>query len=167
MSRKIPSWLDNVFASPATRIFFWTLAVIFILFILYKLFLTEGVFKKKVKKNELVAPEVEEEVITSESDFDRNINQAVKSGNYRLAIRYQYLKTLHKLADRHLIEMAADKTNYQYVREISQRSYQNDFASLTLSYEYVWYGEFNIDGAGYHKIAPGFSEFNKKVEPGN
>ena len=47
-----PSWLDNVFASPATRIFFWTLAGIFILFILYKLFLTEGFFKKKVKKTE-------------------------------------------------------------------------------------------------------------------
>ena len=162
-----PSWLDNVFASPATRIFFWTLAGIFILFILYKLFLTEGVFKKPAKNNQSATPEVSEETITGKSDFDTNINQAIRNGNYRLAIRYQYLKTLHKLADKHLIELAADKTNYQYVREISHRSYQNDFASLTLNYEYVWYGEFNIDESIYHKIAPRFSGFNQKIQPGN
>ena len=162
-----PSWLDHVFASPATRIFFWALAGIFILFILYKLFLTEGFFKKPAKNNLSATPEVSEETITSESDFDNSINHAIRNGNYRLAIRYQYLKTLYMLADKHLIELAVDKTNYQYVREISHRPYQNDFASLTLSYEYVWYGEFNIDENAYHKIEPRFWGFNKKIQPGN
>ncbi len=162
-----PSWLDKIFASPATRIFFWTLAGIFILFILYKLFLTEGFFKRPVKNNQLATPEVSEETITGESDFDSHINQAIRTGNYRLAIRYQYLKTLHKLADKHLIELAADKTNHQYVQEIGHRPYQNDFASLTLSYEYIWYGEFDIDENAYHRIAPGFSGFNQKIHPGN
>ena len=34
-----PSWLDGLLSSPATRVFFWILAGVFILFILYKLFL--------------------------------------------------------------------------------------------------------------------------------
>ena len=114
--------------------------------------------------------EVEEDVLTGESDFDTLINQSLKSDNYRLAVRYQYLKVLHKLADKHFIEMAADKTNYQYVREVAGRGgraahqdFQNEFASLTLSYEYVWYGEFAVDETIYRKIATGFTQFNQKL----
>lgn len=159
-----PSWLDSVFASPATKIFFWTLAGLFILFILYKLFLTEGMFTKKMKKDQSVTPEVTEELLTNESDFDAMISQALRNGNYRLGVRYQYLKTLHQLAARNFIELAADKTNYQYVQETGNRGGQlkNDFAALTLSYEYVWYGEFAIEETTYHKIETGFTNFNRK-----
>lgn len=68
----------------------------FIFFILYKLFLAEGVFKKESRAAKQQTPEVEEEVISSESDFDNLINQALQANNYRQAVRYQYLKTLHK-----------------------------------------------------------------------
>ena len=113
--------------------------------------------------------EVTEEEVTGESDFDTLIRQSAAKGNYRLAIRYQYLKLLHRLADKHFIEMAADKTNYQYVRELSSRGpavnqqFQNDFASLTLNYEYVWYGEFGVDDVIYNRIARGFNDFNQKI----
>jgi hypothetical protein len=159
-----PGWLDSLFASPVTKFIFWGLAGLFILFILYKLFLTEGVFRRESKTGESTAPEVAEEIITNESNFDAMISQAIRSGNYRLAVRYQYLKTLHKLADKHFIELAADKTNYQYVSEMAVRGgpFKNDFASLTLSYEYVWYGEFAIEETIYHKIESGFTNFNQK-----
>ena len=162
-----PSWLDNVFSSIITRVIFWTLAGIFVLYILYKLFLTEGYSKRKTSAQTPAEPEISEEIITGESDFDRNISQAIRSSNYRLAVRYQYLRTLYKLADKHFIELAADKTNYQYVRELKNRDYQNNFASLTLNYEYVWYGEFNINENVYRKIAARFSEFNQQIQPNN
>ena len=159
-----PSWLDSVFASPVTRVFFWTLAGLFIIFILYKLFLTDGVFRKKMKKDQSVTPGITVELITNESDFDAMIGQALRNGNYRLGVRYQYLKTLHQLATRNFIELAADKTNYQYVQETGNRGgfLKNDFAALTLSYEYVWYGEFAIDETTYLKIETGFTNFNRK-----
>jgi hypothetical protein len=135
------------------------------LFILYKLFLTEGIFKKKSRSinNEQSTPEVTEEVVTSESDFDRLIRLALTAGNFRLAVRYQYLRTLHHLAGRNYVEMAVDKTNYQYVQEISNHQLRNDFASLTLNYEYVWYGEFQIEQTIYHKLETAFSGFNQKI----
>ena len=160
-----PSWLDSVFASPITSIFFWVLAGFFILFILYRLFLAEGFFIKRSASKGAAVAEVTDENINAGHDFDNSINQAVRSGNYRLAVRYQYLKTIHKLAAKQVIELAADKTNFQYVREIANHDYQNEFASLTLSYEYVWYGEFNIDETIYNKIAPGFTGFNQKIQP--
>jgi Domain of unknown function (DUF4129) len=156
-------WLNSILSSGGLQAFLWVLAALFVLFILYKLFLTEGAFRKKTAASKSATPDVEEEVITAESDFDVLIKQAAQSGNYRLAVRYQYLQTLHKLADKKLIELAADKTNYQYVREITQPDFQNDFAALTLNYEYVWYGEFAIDENIYRNMSAGFSKFNTKV----
>ena len=114
-------------------------------------------------KNEDTAPEVTEEVVTSESDFDRLIRVALTTGNYRLAVRYQYLRSLHQLAVRNYVSLAADKTNYQYVQEISNHQVRNDFASLTLNYEYVWYGEFQIEQTIYQKLETAFKSFNQKV----
>jgi biopolymer transport protein ExbD len=157
------SWLDGFLSSGGLQIFLWTLAAFFIVFILYKLFLTEGVFRKTPRSQKANAPDAEEEIINNDSDFDILIKQAQQAGNYRLAVRYQYLQTLHKLADKNLVELAADKTNYQYVREITNQNYQQDFAALTLNYEYVWYGEFNIDVIMYKRVEIGFSQFNSKL----
>ena len=162
-----PGWLDRLLSSSATSIFFWSLAIAFVLFILYRLFIAEGFFKRNSKASQTEVNEVKEEILSGTVDFDNRINQAIAGGNYRLAVRFQYLKTLHRLADRRYIELAADKTNFQYVREINNRDYQNEFSSLTLSYEFVWYGEFQIDEHLYSKIAPRFSGFNQKIQPGN
>lgn len=157
------SWLSNLFSSAIFQAILWIFAIAFVLFILYNLFLTESAFRKKTTSSNVVAPVAEEEVIDSKSDFASLIKQAVQQGNYRLAIRYQYLLTLHKLADKQLVQMAADKTNYQYVREISNQNYQNDFSALTLNYEYVWYGEFAIDEMTYRRLETGFTQFNQKL----
>ena len=164
------TWLDSLFTSPVTMVILWVLAALFVGFILFKLFFTDGnPFKGRTKTLQQSATELAEEQLTGESDFDALISQSVLKGNYRLAIRYQYLKSLHRLADKNFIEMAVDKTNYQYVRELGSRGpavnqqFQNDFASLTLNYEYVWYGEFGVDDTIYNRIARGFNEFNQKI----
>ena len=157
------NWLAKIFSLKGVQFFLWSLAILFVLFLLYKLFLTDGVFRKKTTVAKSAAPTVEEETIKNESDLEILIKQAIQNGNYRLAVRYQYLQTLYKLAAKKLVELAADKTNNQYVREIANKNYQNDFAALTLNYEYVWYGEFIIEENIYKKIAAGFSQFNSKL----
>jgi hypothetical protein len=157
------SWLDLFLASGFLRVILWMLAIAFVGFILYRLFLADGVFKRSSRSNRGPAPEVEEEIISGESDFDILINQAVQAGNYRQAVRYQYLRTLHKLADKNKVELAKDKTNYQYVHEIAEPVTRNEFATLTLNYEYVWYGEFMIDDLVYKKLESGFTGFNQKI----
>ncbi len=158
-----PGLLNSFLASSFIRVLLWTLAVLFILFVLYRLFLAEGVFRRESKTARQQTAEVEEEIITGESDFDNLISQALQTNNYRQAVRYQYLKTLHRLADKDFVELARDKTNFQYVREIKNPAFQNDFASLTLNYEYVWYGEFMIGRNVYQKIEAGFNGLNQKI----
>lgn len=156
-------WLDGFLASSGLKFFLWILAGAFVLFVIYKLFVTGSPLKTRGKTLPDKAPQAEEEIITHESDFDRLIRESVQQGNYRLAIRYHYLHTLHTLAQKNYIQLAADKTNYSYVREIADYNKQNEFAGLTLNYEYVWYGEFVIDELVYLKLKPAFQAFNTKI----
>lgn len=140
----------------------WVLGIAFVAFILYTLFLKDGAFRKPTKKG-AIAEEVQEEQVQPGSDMDRLIRQALQNRNFRLAIRYQYLNSLYKLAEKGFVQFAVDKTNYQYVTELTNQQQRNDFAKLTLHYEYVWYGEFDIDETLYQKIEPGFTAFYNKI----
>lgn len=157
------SFFSGLLNSGIINLLLWFLAIAFVLFILYRLFLADGAFRRKSKSAGKAEAEVAEETITNESDFDALIRQALQTGNYRQAVRYQYLRTLHLLADKSLVQLAPDKTNFQYVSEIANRSHQPLFASLTLNYEYVWYGEFEIDKNIYDKIETNFRGFNQKI----
>jgi large-conductance mechanosensitive channel len=157
-----PGIFNNILGSSFIRVLLWFLVIAFVLFIIYRLFLADGVFKRNTKARKEEA-DVEVEIITDESDFDALIRQALQQANYRQAVRYQYLRTLHLLAGKNFIELAPDKTNYQYVREIANRNHQNDFAALTLNYEYVWYGEFDIEKNIYQKIETNFTSLNQKL----
>jgi preprotein translocase subunit SecG len=154
---------NSLLNSGFIKVLLWTLAILFVLFIIYRLFLAEGMFQQKSKQSENGEAEAEVEVITKESDFDALIRLALQNSNYRQAVRYQYLRTLHALAGKHFIQLAPGKTNFHYVHEIANRSHQLDFASLTLNYEYVWYGEFNIEKDIYQKIETKFISLNQKL----
>ncbi len=158
-----PGILNSILNSGFVRVLLWTVFILFIAFVIYRLFLAEGVFQRKSKSLKQDGAEVEEEIITKESDFDALIRIALQTGKFRQAVRYQYLRTLHLMAGKNFIELAPDKTNYQYVSEITNRNHQQDFAALTLNYEYVWYGEFDIDKNIYQKIENNFTSLNQKL----
>lgn len=158
-----PGLVERFLSSYYLKVLLWTLAVLFVLFILYRLFLTEGVFRRETKASDEVSQDEEEEMISPDTDFDALIGQALQQNNFRQAVRYQYLRTLHKLAAKDMIELARDKTNYQYVTEIRNSSLQNEFSKLTLNYEYAWYGEFEIETGIYRRIETGFNDFNQKL----
>ena len=158
-----PGLFNDILGSGILSLILWTFVICFVGFILYQLFLSEGGFRRRSKKAKDIVAEVEEEIITPESDFDGLIRQALQNGNYRQAVRYQYLRTLHLLAGKNLVNLAPDKTNFQYVTEIGNADLRQAFAGLTLNYEYVWYGEFDIDKNIYEKIETNFRLLNQKI----
>jgi len=145
------------------KIFFWLIAIFFIGFILYKLFFTSGLFaKENVKPHEELVNE-KPESLNEYSAYNLLIHEAESKNDFNLAVRYLYLQSLKRLADRELILFSPGKTNNLYVQELSSRNYQHEFASLTLNYEYVWYGKFAIDSKRYPQLKEEFISFNKKV----
>ncbi|MBA4166087.1 MAG: DUF4129 domain-containing protein [Chitinophagaceae bacterium] len=96
-------------------------------------------------------------------DVDARIAAAIAAGEYRLAVRYYYLRTLGLLNEKDKIRLHAGSTNYDYIQQMREHSYVSDFRKLTDIYEYVWYGEFQPDRKQFETISSGFNQFNGNV----
>ncbi len=159
-----PSLILRFFSASLTKFFFWMLAGLFVLFILYRLFFAEGFFQRPAVKAKVdIIKEGESSGMLNGTDYDRLIGGALSDNNYRLAVRYLYLQSLQKLTAAGTINFAADKTNYQYLDELQGRPFKNDFAYLTRQYEYIWYGGFAIDGLLFSSLQNNFRQFNKQL----
>jgi len=146
------------FFNSAIGIIFLIIAVALFGYIVYKLFLSNSSFLSRSRKNIASDIAVVEE---DASDTDSLLRNAIKNGNYRLAVRYLYLQSLKRLSERKYIEINTNKTNYEYVTEIRKHKFANEFASLTLQYEYVWYGEYPVDERLFEQIQNSFTRFTK------
>lgn len=155
-------FIQQVLSSGFLQVIFWSTAIVFVLFIMYRLFVSNGVFKRKTVENPVVESPAEMKLATV-SDYDKLIKQSVDQADYRSAVRFLFLKTLVQLAERDYIQQSADKTNYQYVQEI-RADLKNDFSSLVLNYEYTWYGNVALTRELYTGIENKFIAFYKKIQ---
>jgi hypothetical protein len=157
------NWIGKFFGSVITRDVFWTLAACFVLFILYKLFLTEGIFQKRSAFLKVSKEEEEEATLHTVSDYNLLIEKAITTKDFRSAVRFLYLLALRQLSDDKLIELAPDKTNYQYQLELTDKEIKNLFALITFQYECVWYGGFEIDETAFNSIRNDFKKFTGQL----
>nr|WP_262904575.1 DUF4129 domain-containing protein [Hymenobacter lucidus] len=86
-------------------------------------------------------------------DFNALLGEAEAAGNYRLAVRLGYLFVLKQLTDQGLVQWQPDKTNHDYLRELSAGTLRPAFRELTQQFEYVWYGEQNDLSAAHYALA--------------
>ena len=154
---------NSLLNSFPVKIFFWAVAIFFICFVIYKLFFAHVVFAKRNIKADDIQTADEPLGLNEYSEYNMLIKAAEVEKDFNLATRYLYLQTLRRLGDRDLIQFSADKTNYAYVKELTGKPYQQAFASLTLNYEYVWYGKFSISENRYVQLKEEFISFNKKM----
>lgn len=135
-----------------------------VIFLLVRVFVNEkfnAIFTKKAKS--IVDIDLSEQHIES-LDLDALMNDALKNKDYRLAVRYQFLKILKLLSQKNLIEWHFEKTNADYEREIKHDNLQAAFKNASYLYENIWYGEQPIDEAGYAKTSSRFSTLNNLIQ---
>lgn len=144
------------------EVLLWALLIGALLFVLYRVFLSDrGLFTSPVRNNQL---EVEEEHITDDQYLEKQLQLAIKEKNYRLAVRYLYLQTLNRLAEKQWLILSPDKTNYQYVRELTKPQLKNAFARVTLHYDYAWYGDFEIGEDIFEPVKKEFEQFQQNIK---
>lgn len=147
---------------PVIRFFLWAIAIAVVLFIIYRLFLSErGLFAAPTKNKKT---EIEEEEVVSEEYLSLQLKEAIRNKNYRPAIRYLYLQSLSKMADKGWLILSPDKTNEQYVRELNKAQHKNEFARVTLYYEYAWYGDFVIADEVFTSVQKEIELFQQKIK---
>ncbi len=89
---------------------------------------------------------------------------AIRKKDYHQAVRYLYQLSLHSLREKGLIQWKSDKTNYDYLHELTGHPAEPEFDRLTYFYEYVDYGDFPIDERQFATIRNVFQEFRDKLE---
>jgi len=147
-------------SSKATALIIRIFAVILVGFLLYfivKFLLSKNggfFFGKKNKKMEINDDENIHEI-----NFPQSIAQFENNGDYRSAVRYHFLFVLKKLSDKKLINWNPEKTNKDYTVELKAEHLKNDFYNLSYIFDYVWYGEFEIDENSYQKYKSQFIQF--------
>lgn len=108
----------------------------------------------------------EDEHIIKNEDIQALIQKAIDSRDYRLAVRYYYLYVLQLLSGKGLIDWQLQKTNHDYENEIQKTELRKAFAKITHLYDYVWYGDFDIDEAQYRKVEVIFSNVRNALGNG-
>lgn len=116
-----------------------------------------SLFGKKNRKVDIRDEELHENI--HEINFPESILKFEKSGDFRSAVRYQFLFILKKLSDKKLIIWNPEKTNKDYVNELKAPHLKNNFYDLSYIFDYVWYGEFNIDEESYMKFKSQYQSF--------
>ncbi|NSL90315.1 DUF4129 domain-containing protein [Chitinophaga sp. Mgbs1] len=107
--------------------------------------------------------EIPEESLQSAAEFEEKIKTAIQEKNIRQAVRWWYLYTLFQLAGKQLIIQAKDKTNNDYLRSMRETPYYKTFSTLTMDYEYIWYGGFEVSEDSFREINQQFRDFNNHL----
>ena len=96
-------------------------------------------------------------------NFEDAIENAIAVKDYRLAVRLLYLRCLKQLSDANLIHWQIEKTNHAYLNELKDAEQRRRFSVVTRQFEYVWYGEFPLDGQSFQTINASFLDLKQVV----
>lgn len=155
-----PSLESVDFVTQILKISAYIIIVVLIAFLVRYIILNDIhlIFRKKPK--ELVEVyDLDKDI--HEIDFDQLIEDAVSREQYRSAVRYHFLRLLKTMSEKQIIEWNPDKTNREYLYEISNPVLKKEFDYLAYVYENIWYGEFDIDQTGFEKIR---QQFNHTIQ---
>lgn len=147
----------------ARQIIIWSIIIVSIIIIVWLLSKSElvSLIKPKSKATTFNFSDVTEDLNTI--NFNQKINDAEKHHDYRLAIRWRYLKILFILDKKSFISFASFKTNIDYSNELKGKEFHSHFIKLSRIYEYVWYGQFSVNETGYLNNVEEFKSIEKQI----
>ncbi|SDG74546.1 DUF4129 domain-containing protein [Chitinophaga filiformis] len=165
--QKDMSWLNEIFAailrlvglSPFTIICFILGGVGVLLYLYLK---QNGYLFKRTKPDADKTVKLTEEELDTET-YHQQIEQAISSGRFRVAVRLLYLQTLRVLMDKGIVTYSREKTNAAYLRSLVSTPWYKTFATLTLDYEYIWYGEMPVNDEQFNVIHRQFRQFMNEL----
>lgn len=156
--------IDNEKADDYTNLTLRFLAIVVIGFLLYfiirYLASKDGnfFFSKKNKKINIPEGDIHEDI--HEINFPETIAKYEREKDFRMAVRYRFLQVLKNLSDKKMIDWNIEKTNKDYVRELKSESQKHNFEELAYIFDYVWYGEFEINEKDYQHFKEKFENSN-------
>ncbi len=91
-----------------------------------------------------------------ELDLDKLLRDAEKGSNWRLALRYQWLKVLRRLVDEGRIKWQPRFTDADYLAQLKDPAWRVTFSEMSFLFKWVWYGDAPMDAQRYERMKPAF-----------
>lgn len=120
-------------------------------------------FNKKSDSNKINISLDELEDHLDSASIDPHLYAAIKSKNYKLAIRLYYLMIIQKLALKEKIIWKKYKTNKHYLNEMRNKTEYSSFNKLTNTYERCWFGDIEINEKEYNELNYDFVNFLQNI----
>ncbi len=140
------------------------LFVLVIYFIFRAIVNKEGAWVFGKSSDKSIIPVTDIEANIHATNFKNLIAEAEENSNYRLAVRYYYLWLLKKLSTAEIIHYDVEKTNNDYRNEIETPKVKKEFAYTSYLYNYIWYGEFDVNDEQFSKAKRAFEVFLKSIK---
>jgi uncharacterized protein YpmS len=152
------NWFDYLFK------FLIALLLIFVVYFIVKAILNkEGgwIFGRDSQAEKIDHTNVEEKLHLA--NFKELISSAKSKGDYRLCIRFYHLWLLRNLSDKKHIDWDVNKTNMDYLYELKNKELREQYNQHCYVYDYVWYGEFELNEEDFRKVESSFNQTIKRI----
>lgn len=150
--------------SDAWEILLMMVAVVFVMYLAFRIVKADKSWFLRKPGKKLVMPgsyELADNI--SETDFEGLLHEALREGNHRLAVRFLYLRLLQSLDMKGLVKWEKFKTNAEYYLELKDKNLKKDFRDASRWYEYIWYGDFQIDDQAYVSAERVFTALDQRI----
>jgi hypothetical protein len=96
-------------------------------------------------------------------DFESAIRKYQAERNYRLAVRYMYLRLIQAAREKGGIQFRDSSTNAEIALAFGSNLKADEFRFLARAYEYVFYGDFIPDQEIFNMLKNKFEQFQKSI----
>lgn len=139
--------------------FLFILVAAVLIYILIKLFSNPLLSNSKIPQTDYTIDTIEEDI--HEADLESFLKGAIESKNYKQMIRIYYLIIIRELSNKKIITWKKDKTNHQYLQEMTLSDDFKIFKELTHYFEFIWYSKKLFSEQQYLMVS---EQFNKYIE---
>ncbi len=145
------------------KFLFITIALLLLGLFIFYLIRNTGPNNKKVTTSLLINLNELDEKTLKEAELRTPLDIAIRNKDFKTAYRLRYLQVLQQLIGKNLIVYSKEKTNYEYLMQLSGKTAYEPFRMLTFNFDGIWYGELHIDEQRYNSLLPYFESFEKTM----
>ena len=168
-------WKKNEPPKDSGSFFFWNLfrnkVVQWILFlgvigvILYGIYMLakENNFKFLGRRSKRPGAGEDEPALKKSADYDQAIRKYQSEGNYRMAIRYMYLRLIRSATEKNIVQIRESSTNSDIMSAFGSHDLAQEFRYLATAYEYIYFGDIHFNLEVFESLKKKFDVFQQKL----
>ncbi len=147
------------------RLFQWVIFILFAGIFLYGIYQLAKENNLRWLKRKSIQNDSSKEVsdFNNEIDYDVLIHKYQLEENYRLAVRFMYLKLIRTIRDKGDIQIRDSSTNADIAHAFATHPGIDDFRYLATAYEYIYYGEFIPQQDLFNRLKNRFEDFQQTL----